>query len=111
MSRYVCHNRANFPRWSPLSNNEFCVTTVYVIYVLLVTDIMTEQVEMRERLAFTNKEVCYHWRDKVLMQHRDPVVNKGELPINNYLSFRKIICLKIVSFCVKAIVCSAVAQW
>lgn len=51
------------------------MTTVYVIYVLLVTDIMTEQVEMR-RLAFTNKEVCYHWRDKVLMQHRDPVVNK-----------------------------------
>jgi len=51
------------------------VTTVYVIYVLLVTDVMTEQIELR-RLAFTNKEVCYHWRDKVLMQRRDPVVNK-----------------------------------
>jgi len=51
------------------------VTTVYVIYVLLVTDIMTEQIELR-RMAFTNKDVCYYYRDKVLMQYRDPVVNK-----------------------------------
>ena len=50
------------------SNNEFCVPTVYVIYVLLVTDIMTEQYAVR-RLAFTNKEVCYYYRDKVLMQY------------------------------------------
>ena len=51
------------------------MTTVYVIYVLLVTDIMTEQIELR-RLAFTNKDVCYYYRDKVLKQYRDPVVNK-----------------------------------
>ena len=51
------------------------MTTVYVIYVLLITDVMTAEYEVR-RLAFTNKEVCYFWRDKVLKQERDPIVNK-----------------------------------
>lgn len=51
------------------------MTTVYVIYVLLITDVMTEEYEVR-RLAFTNKEVCYYWRDKVLKQERDPIVKK-----------------------------------
>ena len=28
------------------------------------------------RLGFTNKEVFYYWRDKVLKQERDPIINK-----------------------------------
>ena len=51
------------------------VTTVYVIYVLLITDVMKEECAVR-RLAFMKKEVCYYWRDKVLKQERDPIVKK-----------------------------------
>jgi hypothetical protein len=51
------------------------LNTVYVIYILLVTDIMTEEMALR-RLAFPNKEACYYWRDTVLKQQRDPIVNK-----------------------------------
>ena len=43
--------------------------------VLLITDVMKEEYAVR-RLAFMNKDVCYYWRDKVLKQQRDPIVNK-----------------------------------
>ena len=51
------------------------MNTVYVIYILLVTDIMTEEVHLK-RLAFDTKESCYYWRDTVLGQQKDPIVNK-----------------------------------
>ena len=51
------------------------MNTVYVIYILLVTDIMTEEMALR-RLAFDDKEACYYFRDQVLIQKRDPIVNK-----------------------------------
>ena len=51
------------------------MNTVYVIYILLVTDIMTEEMALR-RLAFETKEACYYFRDQVFMQQRDPIVNK-----------------------------------
>ena len=41
------------------------------IAVSLVADVVGYSKHMER-----DEEVCYHWRDKVLMQHRDPVVNK-----------------------------------